>query len=99
MRKIIGLTASALIVVIFTSPAFPAGCSGNACDVLSLQKKGGCLYAVNRSNRPVKFSHGVGHAPTVYAHSEEKILTLRGIANRTGECMTKIISWTANYAD
>jgi len=77
-----------------------AGCTGNACDAGYLTKQNGCMVVVNNSNRPIKFTQGVGHAPTVYPHSSEKILTLAGAANRTGECMQSMgKDYTLNYAD
>lgn len=77
-----------------------AGCSGNACDAGYLTKQNGCMVVVNKSDRPIKFTQGVGHAPTVYPHSTEKVLSMAGAMNRTGECMTSLgKDYTLNYAD
>lgn len=77
-----------------------AGCTGNACAAGYLTKQDGCMVVVNNSDRPIKFTQGFGHSPTVYPHSSEKVLSIAGAANRTGECMQSLgKDYTLNYAD
>jgi hypothetical protein len=88
-----------LIAGLLAVHAAEAGdCSGNACDVAYLTQKNGCMVVVNKSDRKVKFSHGVGHSPEVYPHSEVTVLTL-GAMSGGKQCMTSIGKHTINYAD
>jgi hypothetical protein len=73
---------------LFLGGVAEAGCKGNACAVAYLTKQGGCMTVVNNGDKPVQFSSGVGHSPTVYPKSSEKILTIQGAAKGNGECMT-----------
>ena len=95
INSIVGCTLG-----LIAAQAANAGCSGNACGAGYLTKQNGCMVVVNNSDRPIKFAQGVGHTPTVYPHSTERILSLRGAASGSGECMTSMgKDYKLNYAD
>jgi hypothetical protein len=91
---------AALLVGIVSAQAAYAGCSGNACSAGYLTKQGDCMVVVNNSDRPIKFTQGIGHAPTVYPHSTERILSFHGAASGNGQCMRSLgKDYTLNFAD
>ena len=69
--------------------ALAVSCSGNACDKLSVQKRGGCVVFVNSSDRQIE-AQIVAYVYQVYAHSDET-------PKADGQCWTNIVGVKANY--
>ncbi len=82
-------------LVLPASATVAQSCSGNACDVITLQRlNNGCIGFVNSGNRPVKISHNVAGVSVgvAYANSTYQLMAIEGY------CMTGFgADYTANY--
>ena len=85
----LGVAAIVAALCFISAPAY-AGCSGNACDQVSIQKKAGCI--VIRNMHPSKRIRVEGNdkftaVVYVYANSEETPILF-------GKCF---VDWYSNY--
>lgn len=99
MNKNIKVTIAISILTLMFPQIVFAGCTGNACADVTMTRINGCVHVINNnSERRIKISTGAwGHSPTLYPGEQKKILTFKGAADRTGECMKNINNWKANY--
>ena len=82
------LSAGCGVIMFFASPAY-AGCSGDACKDVSVQKQSGCIVIKNNSDSKAKVEGADSFTLVVYvyAHSEET-------PKWQGQCMK---DWYSNY--
>ena len=85
MKKLLNTFLIGFLAAFMSSePAIGAGCSGNACEYISVQKRGGCIVLANSHSQKAIIVKGKRSVPryvwTVYANSTE-------VANISGGCM------------
>ncbi len=96
-QQIFALITATFLSTAVASSAY-ANCSGNACSEVEVTRDNGCVVVVNNSDRRVKIGRLGGHSPTLYPGERKVLLTMRGAANGTGECVGGIKSFKADYA-
>jgi hypothetical protein len=81
-----GLTVLALTVFCATAAAHGGECSGNGCDYIQIQKRGGCIVILNTHSKPITVKPKATFVSfgLVYANSE--FIPKYGLDNQ--DCLT-----------
>lgn len=80
----------AIAATLIAAQANAQQCNGNACSVITVQKRNGCIILANSSDKLVEVQI-MNIYYKVYAHSEEQPTDL------SGRCWSQVLSINANY--